>query len=72
MKTYSSKSNARRAAIKELGQYAAPGLDYNLVQQGKGKWTWEPKASNGEVAEVTRVDKLDSLDSPHFLLYISC
>ncbi len=54
MKTYSSNSNAKRAVIKELGAHAAPGLDYNIVQHGKGKWTWEPAGNSSEAADTTQ------------------
>src|SRR4051794_14284163 len=42
MKTHSKKSNAVRAARKELGAEAKPGVDFNLVQGGGGGWAWEP------------------------------
>lgn len=40
MKSYTSKSNAKRAAKKELGKDAVELVNYNLTHKA-GKWTWE-------------------------------
>lgn len=39
-KLYSSKSNAKRGAVKDLGAHALQGVDYRIVKHG-GRWTWE-------------------------------
>lgn len=53
-KTYSSKSNAKRAARKALGAEAIEGLDYILSGEGKS-WTWtsDPAAAAAMEAEGT-------------------
>lgn len=42
MKTYSSKSNAKRAALKTLGAEAREGRDFNLSPTHDGAWIWGP------------------------------
>lgn len=42
-KLYSSKSNAKRGAVKDLGSHALVGVDYRLVKQGN-QWTWTIEA----------------------------
>ena len=37
--TYSKKSNARRAAITELGPDAVLGVDFHLSET-EGRWSW--------------------------------
>lgn len=44
-KLYTIKSNAKRAAVKNLGAHALEGVDYRLVKHG-GQWTW--KAGGGK------------------------
>lgn len=41
MKTFSSKSNARRAAVKAMGADAVAGVDFTFVQKGT-KWGFVP------------------------------
>lgn len=43
MKTYSNKTNAIRAARKELGGDAVAGLDFTLIEQPVGRWGYEPR-----------------------------
>ena len=43
MKTYSTKTNAIRAARKELGGDAVAGLDFTLIEQPAGRWGYEPR-----------------------------
>jgi hypothetical protein len=49
---YSKKSNARRAAVKDLGTHAFEGVDYRLVNQGS-QWTWETVGGETEAEAVT-------------------
>ena len=44
-KTYSKKSNARRAAVADLGREAVEGVDYCLIQKGRD-WTWSAMPRN--------------------------
>lgn len=41
MKTYKQKSSAVRAARKELGKQAQPYVDFELVLEKNGEWSWE-------------------------------
>lgn len=43
MKTYSTKTNAIRAARKELGGDAVAGLDFTVIEQPAGRWGYEPR-----------------------------
>ncbi len=52
-KLYSSKSNAKRAAVKDLGAHALEGVDYRMVKHG-GQWTWE---TGGGEADATPENK---------------
>ena len=70
-KLYSKKSNARRAAVKNLGAHAFEGVDYRLVNQGS-QWTWETiggeakadTASENEALTEKPVEKPDSNPIP--------
>ncbi len=43
-KTYSSRSNAKRAAVADLGPDAMEGADYHLIRTGnRWGWTTEPR-----------------------------
>jgi hypothetical protein len=46
-KTYSSRSNVKRAAIAELGSDAVEGVDYRLVETD-GRWGWTNDMSREE------------------------
>ena len=39
-KTFSSKSNAKRAAQTELGASAVEAKDYKVTQDADGRWRW--------------------------------
>jgi hypothetical protein len=56
---YSKKSNARRAAIADLGPDAKEGVDYRLVPTTGGRWTYEKIAAGREERiETRRQDRL--------------
>jgi len=55
-KLYSSKSNAKRAAVKDLGTHALEGIDYRLVKQGR-QWTWETGGGKADAASGTKNPK---------------
>lgn len=48
-KLYSSKSNAKRAAVKDLGAHALEGVDYRINKHG-GQWTWETGGGKSNAA----------------------
>ena len=56
-KLYSSKSNARRGAVKALGSTRSmEGFDYKIINQD-GKWTWATIAkSDPGVAEAAKAE----------------
>ena len=60
-KTYSSRSNAKRAAVAALGTHALEGADYRLVETD-GRWGW---ATGGPatIAEPEAPDEASS-DAP--------
>ncbi len=43
MKTYSTRTNAIRAARKELSGDAIAGLDFTVIEQPAGRWGYEPR-----------------------------
>ena len=40
IKTFSSKSNAKRAALLQLGKVAVEGRDYTVSEGADGRWKW--------------------------------
>jgi hypothetical protein len=67
MKTFSHKSNARRAARAELGAKATEGVDYRLVSHGGGigpqAWAWKiigplPRKARGSGAKESTLKAL--------------
>lgn len=71
MATYSSKSNAKRAALKDLGPDALPGIDFELVQVADGKWAWATPAAkpveddlDTVVADAPAPEELDPEPAP--------
>lgn len=50
-KTFSTKSNARRAAVKLLGGAAAEGVDYRLFME-EGRWNFETIPTKAELEAV--------------------
>jgi hypothetical protein len=70
-KLYSKKSNARRAAVKDLGAHAFEGVDYRLVNHGS-QWTWETVGGEADTTVVPEsaatteepVEKTDSNPNP--------
>ncbi len=40
-KTFSSKSNAKRAAIAAIGAEAIEAEDYTVIQDADGRWIWD-------------------------------
>ena len=55
-KLYSSKSNAKRAAVKDLGTHALEGIDYRIAKHG-GQWTWETGGGKADAASGTKTPK---------------
>jgi hypothetical protein len=56
MNLYSIKSNAKRAAVKELGEHAMEGADYRLTKHD-GKWTWTTDAKSGAAPGMAETPK---------------
>lgn len=52
MKTYSRKSNTKRAALKALGAEAREGRDLNLSRTDDGPWIWGPITKDATEAAV--------------------
>ena len=55
-KLYSSKSNAKRAAGKDLGTHALEGVDYRMVKHGS-QWTWETGGGEADAAPENKTPK---------------
>ena len=63
-KLYSSKSNARRGAVKALGSTRSmEGFDFQIVNQG-GKWTWATIAKPAPAPGVAEAAKAKDTKTP--------
>jgi uncharacterized protein DUF3489 len=57
-KGFSSRSNAKRAALVALGANAAEGADYTVTQAADGRWQWvrptkPTEDSHGAISEAS-------------------
>ena len=63
-KLYSTKSNARRGAIKALGSTRSmEGFDYKIINQD-GKWTWATIAKPAPAPGVAEAAKAEDTKTP--------